>query len=245
MATRLPVGWAGRALQLGRLACAQSATKRSRWPIATGLPFLPRRQTPSHWISCGQTRPGDARQRVVVEERLGGAGQVTLAQQPMKRGMLTRTGQPSMQYGFLHSRQRSASALPAAASSRGSPRGSWPPGRSCSGMCPVGIRRRSSTCARPGRQLGGRLIEPVRLIQVTSPGLPGTPSVEGLLLEVAVCRQPVHQHAEVDLVPVELRPVDADELGLAADADAAAATHAGAVHHDRVGETIVRTPKGR
>ena len=28
----------------------------------------------------------------------------------MKRGMLTRTGQPSMQVGFLHCRQRSASS---------------------------------------------------------------------------------------------------------------------------------------
>ena len=55
-ATRKPVCSAGGAS--GVMFCAaQSATKRSSQPMATGLPFLPRTQTPSHWTSCGQTRP--------------------------------------------------------------------------------------------------------------------------------------------------------------------------------------------
>ena len=35
----------------------QSATKRSSFPIATGSPFTPRIQLPSHCVSCGHTRP--------------------------------------------------------------------------------------------------------------------------------------------------------------------------------------------
>ena len=57
---------------------------------------------------------------------------------------------------------------------------------------------------------------------------------EGLLLEVAVGAQAVHQQVEIHQVPVELRAVHAGEQRLAAHADAAAAAHAGAVHHHRV-----------
>ena len=39
---------------------AQSATKRSSLPIATGSPLIPRMHFPSHWLSCGQTRPHTA-----------------------------------------------------------------------------------------------------------------------------------------------------------------------------------------
>src|SRR5574341_217738 len=49
-----------------------------------------------------------------------------------------------------------------------------------------------------------------------------------------VARKARHEIFEVDLVAVEVRPVDARELDLAADLDAAAAAHAGAVDHDRV-----------
>ena len=53
-----------------------------------------------------------------------------------------------------------------------------------------------------------------------------------------------HHLVEVHLVPVELRAVHADELGLAADRDAAGAAHPGAVDHDRVqagvGRDLVR-----
>ena len=36
---------------------AQSPTKRSILPIETGSPFIPKIQAPSHWFSCGHTRP--------------------------------------------------------------------------------------------------------------------------------------------------------------------------------------------
>ena len=39
------------------LAMLQSPTKRSSLPIATGSPLIPRMQEPSHWLSCGHTRP--------------------------------------------------------------------------------------------------------------------------------------------------------------------------------------------
>ncbi len=52
-----------------------------------------------------------------------------------------------------------------------------------------------------------------------------------LLLEALLAGQ---QLLEVDLMAVEVGPVDAGELHLAADGDAARAAHAGAVHHDRV-----------
>ena len=38
----------------------QSATKRSRRPMATGSPFTPRTHLDSHCVSCGQTRPESA-----------------------------------------------------------------------------------------------------------------------------------------------------------------------------------------
>ena len=38
----------------------QSATKRSRRPMPTGSFLMPRVHLPSHWLSCGQTRPQTA-----------------------------------------------------------------------------------------------------------------------------------------------------------------------------------------
>ena len=45
----------------------QSATKRSRRPMPTGSFLMPRVHLPSHWLSCGQTRPQTAGRE---EERL-------------------------------------------------------------------------------------------------------------------------------------------------------------------------------
>ena len=53
-ATRLPF-W-GETF-VGLASSGWSPKKRSSWPMATGSPLLPRMQTPSHWLSCGQTRP--------------------------------------------------------------------------------------------------------------------------------------------------------------------------------------------
>ena len=42
---------------LSAFSIFQSPTKRSSLPIATGSPLTPKTQEPSHWLSCGQTRP--------------------------------------------------------------------------------------------------------------------------------------------------------------------------------------------
>ena len=58
-ATRWPLeaGFSGAAVACSR---CQSATKRSRRPMPTGSPLMPRTQCFSHWLSCGQTRPQTA-----------------------------------------------------------------------------------------------------------------------------------------------------------------------------------------
>ena len=60
------------------------------------------------------------------------------------------------------------------------------------------------------------------------------PALERLVLGAAVAPQARHQVVEVDQVAVEVGAVDAGELHLVADLDAAAAAHAGAVDHHRV-----------
>src|SRR5450756_1279259 len=91
------------------------------------------------------------------------------------------------------------------------------------GLSPWMVFVTSDTCSH--RPVARRRIRHSRVRQI---------GVQRLLFLLEILPLAGHQQIEVDLVPVELRPVDADELRLAADADAAAATHAGAVHHDRV-----------
>src|ERR1035441_3192922 len=57
MATHLPVGGAIAGRPSWPLVRSWSAMNRSRLPMATGWLFLPNTQLPSHWFSCGQTRP--------------------------------------------------------------------------------------------------------------------------------------------------------------------------------------------
>ena len=63
----------GTAQELVPVTCSQaeeamwlSATKRSRRPMATGWPLALRMQLPSHWFSCGQTRPQTAGRLLVA-----------------------------------------------------------------------------------------------------------------------------------------------------------------------------------
>ena len=58
--------------------------------------------------------------------------------------------------------------------------------------------------------------------------------LHGFALLVAVHGVALHEHFEVDLGGVEFGPVDAGELALLAEQDAAAAAHARAVNHDGV-----------
>ena len=48
----------------------QSATKRSRRPMPTGSPLMPRTHLLSHWLSCGHTRPQTAGSALVVVDDL-------------------------------------------------------------------------------------------------------------------------------------------------------------------------------
>src|ERR1051326_6799120 len=129
----------------------------------------------------------------------------------------TETGQPRVQVGLAHARQRSASRLarfglkPRLTSSKVCARASG----SRSGMCCRGIFIRS-------------LFGIVLAIARTSE------AVERFLLLLAVHGVALREDAEIDVVRVELRTVDAGELALVADQDAAAAAHPGAVDHDGV-----------
>ena len=79
--------------------------------MATGLPFLARMQTPSHCVSCGQTRPV-TQGRALSFRRLSAAAAMSPSRRDlMNRGMSTRTGHPSTQKGLGHWMQRSASSI--------------------------------------------------------------------------------------------------------------------------------------
>ena len=91
-----------------------SPTKRSSWPMATGSPFLPRTHLPSHWFSCGQTRPQTEGSRLASRMISRPPPKLPSRIFSMKPGMLMETGQPSTHWGFLQSRQRLASATASA-----------------------------------------------------------------------------------------------------------------------------------
>src|SRR5665647_1949622 len=201
--------------------------------MATGSCFTPRTQSISHCSSCGQTRPQTAGKLVVsLSLAMAPAGSPAWMSWT-KAGMSMPTGQPSTHLGFLHSRQRLASSMsmsyPRVTSSKLaarcfagwqgiSVRGSFGAFGFLAGRSPWTVFVTSDTCSH--RPVARSRIRPSRMRQI---------SVQRLLFLLEVLPLTGHQQIEVDLVPV-----DADELGLASDADPAAATHAGAVNHDRV-----------
>src|SRR5450759_1517538 len=208
--------------------------------MATGSCFTPRTQSCSHCSSWGQTRPQTAGKLLVslslAMAPAGSPAAIILT----TAGMSIPTGQPRTHLGFLHSRQRLASSMamsmsyPRVTSSKLaarcfagwqgiSVRGIFGAFGFLAGRSPWTVFVTSDNCGH--RPVARSRIRPSRMRQI---------SVQRLLLLLEVLPLTGHQQVEVDLVPVELRPVDADELGLAANADPAAATHAGAVHHDRV-----------
>ncbi len=110
MATLKPVGGACWGMLISPLDISQSATKRSMRPMATGSCLTPVTQTFSHWSSCGQTRPQMAG-RVLSFLMIARASSKRWSWMACtKAGMSMPTGQPEMHLGFLHARQRSASA---------------------------------------------------------------------------------------------------------------------------------------
>src|SRR5450759_1830220 len=208
--------------------------------MATGSCFTPRTQSCSHCSSWGQTRPQTAGKLLVslslAMAPAGSPAAIILT----TAGMSIPTGQPRTHLGFLHSRQRLASSMamsmsyPRVTSSKLaarcfagwqgiSVRGIFGAFGFLAGRSPWTVFVTSDNCGH--RPVARSRIRPSRMRQI---------SVQRLLLLLEVLPLTGHQQIEVDLVPVELRPVDADELGLAADADPAAATHPGAVNHDRV-----------
>ena len=79
-------------------------------PMATGLPLRASTHTPSHWVSCGQTRPHTAGRAVCSLSLSAAATGSPLEICQMNAGMSMLTGQPSTHGGFLHWRQREASS---------------------------------------------------------------------------------------------------------------------------------------
>ena len=86
--------------------------------MATGPPvfsgFLPRRHLPSHWFSWGQTRPQTAGRELNSRRTLYAPGRSPFCSSPMNALMSISTGQPERHSGFLHWRQRLASAMASA-----------------------------------------------------------------------------------------------------------------------------------
>src|SRR5665811_1561890 len=208
--------------------------------MATGSCFTPRTQSCSHCSSWGQTRPQTAGKLVVslslAMAPAGSPAAIILT----TAGMSMPTGQPRTHLGFLHSRHRLASSMamsmsyPRVTSSKLaarcfagwqgiSVRGIFGAFGFLAGRSPWTVFVTSDNCGH--RPVARSRIRPSRMGQI---------GVQRRLLLLEVLPLTGHQQIEVDLVPVELGSVDADEPGLAADADPAAAAHAGAVNHDRV-----------
>ena len=81
---------------------AQSATNLSSLPMETGSPFLPRIHCPSHWLSCGQTRPqiaGSALDSPITLYASSNHPSFTLEMNP---GISIDTGHPCTHFAFLH-----------------------------------------------------------------------------------------------------------------------------------------------
>ena len=68
----------GRAGRCGAAPSRRRSARGSRW--RPGLPVLARRQTCSHCVSCGQTRPVTHGRALSIEERLGRGAHVAVAQ---------------------------------------------------------------------------------------------------------------------------------------------------------------------
>jgi hypothetical protein len=78
--------------------------------MPTGSPLMPRVQTPSHWLSCGQTRPHTAGREEDCAMHLIGALKILGRDFCNKgSGIWMLTGQPATQGRFLQFRQRFAS----------------------------------------------------------------------------------------------------------------------------------------
>ena len=109
-ATRQPVFGARGGSVTWSVSRSKSAANRSSAPTASGSPLLPSRHSFSHWSSCGQTRPQTAGSAFFSRISRAAPAKSPAATSLTNPGMSTPTGQPSTHAGFLHCRQRLASA---------------------------------------------------------------------------------------------------------------------------------------
>ena len=77
--------------------------------MATGSSVSPTVQTPSHWVSCGQTRPQTAGSRLVDVMTSYAPWKFFSPILAMNAGMSMETGQPRTHGSSAHCRHRSAS----------------------------------------------------------------------------------------------------------------------------------------
>ena len=89
---------------------AQSATKRSSLPMETASPLIPRTHLPSHWLSCGHTRPQTAGSALDSPIILYASSKFPSFTCATNAGMLILTGHPVIHFAFLQPRQRCASS---------------------------------------------------------------------------------------------------------------------------------------
>src|ERR1035441_990203 len=198
---------------------------RSRLPMATGWPFLPTMHPPSHWFSCGQTRPVMAG-RELSSRNLAAATRKSPAQiRAITSLTLTPTGQSTTQPGLAHSMQRVASVR-ALAASRPRLTSSKLRLRTAGSASGMGVRRIFI------RSLSGRVFfsDIVGLLRGQFFAKLGHLLFLSLLkffqrgaLLLAVHGVALHEHLEVDQRGVKLRPVHAGKLALVAQQHAAAA----------------------
>jgi len=186
-------------------------------PIATGSTCGDRADA-SHCDSCG--RPAADRRQAGGGVIGRGAVQVLSVILRMKPGCRSRRGSR----GCRLVRARTGSALPRAA-----------PRRACSAgdLVEVGRpdARAAPASASSAGSSGSSFFAASRLHSRSGDGRAGRgtllPALECVRLARLEAPQARHQVVEVDLVTIEVRPVDARELHAAAHLDAAAAAHAG------------------
>ena len=88
----------------------QSATKRSSFPMEIGSPLMPRIHLPSHWLSCGHTRPHTAGRALDSAMVFAASSNFPSFTSAMNFGMLMATGHPWIHLAFLQLMQREASS---------------------------------------------------------------------------------------------------------------------------------------
>ena len=200
--------------------------------MATGSPFLPTTHPPSHWFSCGHTRPvmaGSAlSSRIFAAAPRKSPAQISAT----ISCILTPTGQSPWHPGLAQARQRMASVAALSAlrpwftSSKQCARTSG----SSSGMATRGIFIRSLRGSGFASGMAPFLLLAHRALRATVPFpfplrrprrelariLPAyaPQSASAIGTPFAIHRIALHQHLKVHQRGVELRPVHAGELAL-------------------------------